>query len=138
MYKNTCQSSGYNLGVYRFCNLHKGVATVQKVRGQKFWARAFGASFFPTPSFMYLHAITTRKFVFRSGRTHPNSSILCWHKKLFSFQAQIAVQRHYFMVCNVLIFWHAKKWGGQKDTLAPPPQNVGGQMPPLPPRLLRL
>ena len=54
-------------------------------------------------------------------------------KKIFSFQAQIAVQRHYFMVCNVLIFLACQKVGGQKDTLAPPPQKVGGQMPPLPP-----
>ena len=60
-------------------------------------------------------------------------------KKIFSFQAQIAVQRRYFMVCNVLIFLACQKVGGQKDTLAPPPQKVGGggKCPPAP-RLLRL
>ena len=43
------------------------------------------------------------------------------------------------MVWNALIFFGKPKrgWGGQKDTLAPPPPNVG-EMPPASPRLLHL
>ena len=54
-------------------------------------------------------------------------------KKIFSFQAQIAEQRHYFMVCNVSTFLARQNVGGQKDTLAPNLKLWGGQMPPCPP-----
>ena len=77
-----------------------------------------------------MNAIKTRNFAFQSHRTRQNSNILCVicgvdARKFSFFKAQIAVQRHYLMWCNVLTYLHAKIGGGGK-TILPPPQNGGG------------
>ena len=51
-------------------------------------------------------------------------------RKFSIFQCQIAVQRHYFMVSKILIFFAGSKGGGARP---PHLQRWGGQCPPGPP-----
>ena len=67
----------------------------------------------------------TKKLACQSGRTRPNSSILCvicagGARKFSVFKLRLQYRWHYFMVCKVLIFLACQNVEeGQKDTLPP-------------------
>ena len=76
-----------------------------------------------------------RKFCL-SKRPRKFKHFVCYlrrrRKKIFSFRVQIAVQRNYFIVCNVLMFFGMPKCWRAKGCSCPP-QKMRGAMLPLPP-----